>query len=63
MKEYENENVRLKMTIQHMDELHQKDVEWYKKDGELKDTVIENWKLKHQIAATAMVKNSGMITC
>ena len=63
MKEYENENARLKMTIQHMDELHQKDVQWYKKDGELKDTVIENWKLKHQIATTAMVKNSGMITC
>ena len=53
MKEYENENARLKMTIQHMDELHQKDVEWYKKDGELKDTVIENWKLKYQIATTA----------
>ena len=63
MKEYENENARLKMTIQHVDELHQKDVEWYKKDGELKDTVIENWKLKHQIATTAMVKNGGMITC
>ena len=70
MKEYENENARLKMTIQHMDELHQKDVEWYKKDGELKDTVIElkdtvieNWKLKHQISTTAMVKNGGMITC
>jgi len=53
MKEYENENARLKMTIQYKDELHQKDVEWYKKDGELKDTVIENWKLKHQIATTA----------
>lgn len=63
MKEYENENARLKMTIQHMDELHQKDVEWYKKNGELKDTVIENWKLKHQIATTAMVKSSGMINC
>ena len=63
MKEYENENARLKTTIQHMDELHQKDVEWYKKDGELKDTVIENWKLKHQIATTAMVKNCGMINC
>lgn len=62
MKEYENEIARLKMTIQHKDELlkhkdelHQKDVQWYKKDGELKDTVIENWKLKHQIATTAMV--------
>ena len=65
MKEYENENARLKITIQHKDELlqhkdelHQKDVQWYKKDGELKDTVIENWKLKHQIATTAMVKNN-----
>ena len=70
MKEYENEIARLKITIQHKDELlkhkdelHQKDVQWYKKDGELKDTVIENWKLKHQIATTAMVKNGGMITC
>ena len=70
IKEHENEIARLKMTIQHKDELlkhkdelHQKDVQWYKKDGELKDTVIENWKLKHQIATTAMVKNGGMITC
>ena len=50
IKEYENEIIRLKMTIQYNDELHQKDMNWYKKDGELKDTVIENWKLKHQIA-------------
>ena len=70
IKEHENEIARLKMTIQHKDELlkhkdelHQKDVQWYKKDGELKDTVIENWKLKHQIATTVMVKNGGMITC
>ena len=70
IKEHENEIARLKITIQHKDELlkhkdelHQKDVQWYKKDGELKDTVIENWKLKHQIATTAMVKNGGMITC
>lgn len=65
IKEHENEIARLKMTIQHKDELHQKDVQWYKKDGEqkdtvieLKNTVIENLKLKHQIATTAMVKNS-----
>ena len=43
IKEYENEIIRLKMTIQHNDELHQKDIE-------LKDTVIEIWKLKHQLA-------------
>ena len=50
IKEYENEIIRLKMTIQYNHELHEKDMNWYKKDGELKDTVIENWKLKHQIA-------------
>ena len=57
IKEYENEIIRLKMTIQYNHELHEKEINWYKKDGELKDsvselkdTVIENWKLKHQIA-------------
>jgi hypothetical protein len=38
------------MIIRHKDELHEKEVQFYKKDGELKDTVIENWKLKHQLA-------------
>jgi hypothetical protein len=62
MKEHENDNARLKITIQHKDELHEKEVQWYKKDGELKDMVIENkdmmienLKLKYQIATTAMV--------
>jgi len=70
IKEHENVIARLKITIQHKDELHEKEVQWYKKDGELKDMVIENkdmvienWKLKHQIATTAMVKNNAMITC
>jgi len=65
IKEHENDNARLKITIQHNDELHEKEVQWYKKDGELKDMVIENkdmvienLKLKYQIATTAMVKNS-----
>lgn len=38
------------MIIRFKDELHEKEVQFYKKDGELKDTVIENWKLKHQLA-------------
>jgi hypothetical protein len=38
------------MIIRYKDELHEKEVQFYKKDGELKDTVIENWKLKHQLA-------------
>jgi len=38
------------MIIRFKDELHEKEVQWYKKDGELKETVIENWKLKHQLA-------------
>lgn len=65
IKEHENDNARLKITIQHKDELHEKEVQWYKKDVELKDMVIENkdmvienLKLKYQIATTAMVKNS-----
>ena len=53
IKEHENDNARLKITIQHKDALHEKEVQWYKKDGELKDMVIENLKLKYQIATTA----------
>jgi hypothetical protein len=53
IKEHENVIARLKITIQHKDELHEKEVQWYKKDGELKDMVIENLKLKYQIATTA----------
>jgi Arc/MetJ-type ribon-helix-helix transcriptional regulator len=63
IKEHENVIARLKITIQHKDELHEKEVQWYKKDGELKDMVIENLKLKYQIATTATVKNGGTITC
>ncbi len=46
IKDYENEIVRLKLEIEYKDNLHKKDIE-------LKDTVIENWKLKHQLATTA----------
>jgi Arc/MetJ-type ribon-helix-helix transcriptional regulator len=63
IKEHENVIARLKITLQHKDELHEKEVQWYKKDGELKDMVIENLKLKYQIATTATVKNGGTITC
>lgn len=63
IKEHENVIARLKMTLQHKDELHEKEVQWYKKDGELKDMVIENLKLKYQIATTSTVKNGGTITC
>lgn len=45
------------MIIRHKDELHEKEVQFYKKDGELKDTVIENWKLKHQLAT--MINNAA----
>jgi hypothetical protein len=45
IKDYENEIVRLKLEIEYKDNLHKKDIE-------LKDTVIENWKLKHQLATT-----------
>jgi hypothetical protein len=47
----------LKQEIEYKDSLHKKDIELHKKDIELhkkdienKDTVIENWKLKHQLA-------------
>jgi len=43
IKEYENEVMHLNTVIKHKDEM-------YKKNDELKDTVIENWKLKHQLA-------------
>jgi hypothetical protein len=46
IKDYENEIVRLKLEIEYKDNLHKKDIE-------LKDTVIENWKLKHQLATSA----------
>jgi hypothetical protein len=45
IKDYENEIMRLKLEIEYKDNLHKKDIE-------LKDTVIENWKLKHQLATT-----------
>ena len=38
--------MRLKLEMQYKDDLHKKDIE-------LKDTVIENWKLKHQLATSA----------
>ena len=50
IKDYENEVVRLKLVIEYKDSLHEKDVQLYKKDGDLKETVIENWKLKHELA-------------
>jgi hypothetical protein len=50
----------LKQEIEYKDSLHKKDIELHKKDIELhkkdienKDTVIENWKLKHQLATMA----------
>jgi hypothetical protein len=43
IKGYENEIVRLKLEIEYKDNLHKKDIE-------LKDTVIENGKLKHHLA-------------
>jgi uncharacterized small protein (DUF1192 family) len=46
IKDYENEIVRLKLEIEYKDNLHKKDIE-------LKDTVIENWKLKHQLATSS----------
>jgi hypothetical protein len=46
MKDYENEIARLKQEIEYKGSLHKKDIE-------LKDTVIENWKLKHQLATMA----------
>jgi hypothetical protein len=42
LKERDNEIARLNMTIQHKDELHETEVQCYKKD-------IEIWKLKHQL--------------
>jgi len=46
IKDYENEIVHLKQEIEYKGSLHKKDIE-------LKDTVIENWKLKHQLATMA----------
>lgn len=61
IKEYENEIVRLKLQIEYKDNLHKKDIE-------LKDTVIENWKLKHQLATSAFAspnseREFGMVRC
>ena len=42
LKERDNEIARLNITIQHKDELHETEVQCYKKD-------IEIWKLKHQL--------------
>lgn len=53
IKEYENELMRLKLEMQYKDDLHNKEIEYYKKDVELKETVIENWKLKYQLATSA----------
>lgn len=53
IKEYETELMRLKLEMQYKDDLHKKEIEYYKKDVELKETVIENWKLKHQLATSA----------
>ena len=39
--------------MQYKDDLHKKEIEYYKKDVELKETVIENWKLKYQLATSA----------
>ena len=39
--------------MQYKDDLHNKEIEYYKKDVELKETVIENWKLKYQLATSA----------
>jgi len=61
IKEHENEIVRLKLQIEYKDNLHKKDIE-------LKDTVIENWKLKHQLATSAFSspkseREFGMVRC
>ena len=53
IKDYENEIVRLKLEIEYKDNLHKKDIE-------LKDTVIENWKLKHQLATTTFTSSSSL---
>lgn len=53
IKDYENELMRLKLEMQYKDDLHKKDIEYYKKDIELKETVIENYKLKYQLAISA----------
>jgi hypothetical protein len=50
IKDYENEIVRLKLEIEYKDNLHKKDIE-------LKDTVIENWKLKHQLATSTSTRH------
>lgn len=71
IKEYENELMRLKLEMQYKDDLHKKDIEFYKKDIELKETVIENWKLKYQLATSAfsspksehIEREFGMMTC
>lgn len=71
IKEYENELMRLKLEMQYKDDLHKKDIEYYKKDIELKETVIENWKLKYQLATSAfsspkpehIESEFGMMTC
>ena len=71
IKEYENELMRLKLEMQYKDDLHKKDIEYYKKDIELKETVIENWKLKYQLATSAfsspkpehIEREFGMMTC
>ena len=71
IKEYETELMRLKLEMQYKDELHKKDVEYYKKEIELKETVIENWKLKYQLATSAfsspkpehIEREFGMMTC
>ena len=52
IKDYENEIVRLKLQIEYKDNLHKKDIE-------LKDTVIENWKLKHQLATSTFTSSSS----
>ena len=64
IKDYENEVVRLKLEIQYKDDLHKKEIE-------LKESVIENWKLKYQLATSAfssqnasrVEKEFNMMTC
>ena len=51
MKDYENEIARLKLEIQYKDGLHEKEIT-------IKDTVIENWKLKHQLATIQQRSNN-----
>jgi hypothetical protein len=71
IKEYENELMRLKLEMQYKDDLHKKDIEYYKKDIELKETVIENWKLKYQLVTSTfsspkpehIEREFGMMTC